>query len=113
MYSGPSGDFTGAKEWAFLLSELIAHAAESEVVGTSNNVLGNSSPLTPSRQLGCLPWSPLLAQLFYLKKNGKGERRTEKEAASKEGSSSNYHFLSTLAFFLPHSLPPFASVENK
>lgn len=87
----PSGGFTGVKVWAFILSELIVHSAESEVLGTSNSVLGNSSPLTS--HLGSWDAGPglLLAKIYYLKKNGKGEIRTGREAASKKGSSLYHH----------------------
>lgn len=88
MYSGPSWDFTGAKEWAFLLSELIARAAESEVVGTSNNVLGNSSPLTPSRQLssgacpGLLFWpSFIIWRRMGREREGQKEKQLQRKGA--------------------------------
>ena len=110
----PSGGFTGAKEWAFILSELLVHSAESEVVGTSNTVLGKSSPLTSHvGSWGACP-GLLLPEIYYLKKNGKGEKG-QKEAVSKEGSSLHHHsFFSGLLPSSSHvSLPPPSLVKNK
>ena len=110
----PSGGFTGAKEWAFILSELLVHSAESEVVGTSNNVLGNSSPLTSHvGSWGACP-GLLLPKIYYLKKNGKGEKGQKERQFQRKGAVCIITLFSGLLPSSSHvSLPPPSLVKNK
>lgn len=113
MYSVPGMGFIGGKEWTLVLSELTVYLAESEVPWDLS-VLGNSAPLTLNLGSSGVPVLVSPWPNCYLKKNGKGQIETERQAASEEQSRLRRHSsFSALAFFYHFSLPSVPSMENK